>query len=536
MTATASETKTQSQTGSAKLPAWLTDAGVDELLGLIHRPANAGTLIQPVAPYTGENLPQIPTSTEEDVADAVATARKAQKAWAMVPAVHKSKVMLRFHDLLVDRQNEVIDLIQLEMGKARVNAWQEILQVGNIARHYARRGTSYLSSNKVRGVMPGLTKVREVRVPKGVVGIISPWNYPLYLGVGDVIPALVAGNTVVSKADSATALTLLWTKKLFVEAGLPTDAWIIVTGAGSVVGNALIDNVDFICFTGSTATGRKVAARAGERLIGASLELGGKNPMIVRPDADIQAAAVGAAAGAYANTGQMCIHIERVLVNAAVYDEFKAAFIKAVEDLGVKQSYDYDCEVGSLASEAQLETVERHVNDAVAKGAKVLAGGKRLPEVGPLAYAPTILEGVTEDMEVFLNETFGPVVSLYRVTSDQDALALANRGRYGLSASVWSQDQVMARALARKLRAGSVNINDSAAAAAGSIEAGMGGMGDSGLGRRHGAQGIQKYTESQTIATQSLKMPLGVPEGMEIGKFVKMGNMQLKLLRKLGLR
>ncbi|HNB00047.1 MAG TPA: aldehyde dehydrogenase family protein, partial [Marmoricola sp.] len=322
MTATAAEAKTQKMA----LPAWLTTAGVEELLTLIHRPAGSGPVIQPVAPYTEQDLPQIPTSTADDVADAVAVARKAQKAWAMVPAVHKAKVMLRFHDLLVDRQNEVIDLIQLEMGKSRLNAWQEILQVGNIARHYARRGTSYLGTNKVRGVMPGLTKVREVRVPKGVVGIISPWNYPLYLGVGDVIPALVAGNTVVSKADSATALTLLWTKKLFVEAGLPTDAWIIVTGAGSVVGNALIDNVDFICFTGSTATGRKVAARAGERLIGASLELGGKNPLIVRADADIEAAAVGAAAGAYANTGQMCIHIERVIVDASVYDEFRAAF------------------------------------------------------------------------------------------------------------------------------------------------------------------------------------------------------------------
>ena len=535
MTATADETKTKT-TSTMQLPAWLTTAGVNELLSLIHRPAQAGPMIEPIAPYTEQALPSIPTSTAEDVADAVATSRKAQKAWAMIPAAHKAKTMLRFHDLLVDRQNEVIDLIQLEMGKSRVNAWQEILQVGNIARHYARKGTSYLETNKVRGVMPGLTKVREVRVAKGVVGIISPWNYPLYLGVGDVIPALIAGNTVVSKADSATALTLLWTKKLFIAAGLPADAWIIVTGAGSVVGNALIDNVDFICFTGSTATGRKVAARAGERLIGASLELGGKNPLIVRADADIEAAAVGAVTGAYANTGQMCIHIERLLVNAAVYDEFKAAFVKAVEDLDVKQSFDYDCEVGTLASADQLATVVRHVDDAVAKGAKVLTGGKRLPEVGPYAYAPTVLEGVTPDMEVYLDETFGPVVSLYRVNSDQDALELANAGNYGLSASVWSKDHTMARVLARKLRSGSVNINDSAAAAAGSIEAGMGGMGDSGLGRRHGAEGIRKYTESQTIATQSLKMPLGVPEGMEIAKFVKVGNLQMKLLKRLGLR
>src|SRR5690348_8370653 len=209
--------------------------------------------------------------------------------------------MLAFHDRFLAEQDKLIDLIQWEMGKARFTAWQEILQVANITRHYARKGHKYLGATAVRGAIPGLTKVAETRVPKGVVGIISPWNYPFYLGVGDVIPALLAGNAVVSKADSQTALTLLHARELMAEAGLPTDAWQVVAGRGSVVGTALVDGVDHICFTGSTSTGRTVGEQAGRRLIGASLELGGKNPLIVRHDADLQKAAEGCVAAAFAN-------------------------------------------------------------------------------------------------------------------------------------------------------------------------------------------------------------------------------------------
>ena len=316
--------------------------------------------------------------------------------------------MLRFHDLFLERQDEVIDLIQWEMGKARFSAWQEILQVANIARHYARVGEKYLSPTSVRGAVPGLTQVKETRVPKGVVGVISPWNYPFYLGVGDVIPALLAGNAVVSKADSQTALTLLHARDLMAEAGLPTDAWHVVAGRGSVVGTALIDAVDYICFTGSTSTGRTVGEQAGRRLIGASLELGGKNPLIVRKDADLQKAAEGCAAAAFANTGQMCIHIERVLVDESVYDEFRSALVAATQALAVGQTFDYTVDVGSLASEDQLATVGRHVEQARAAGASVLTGGRARPDLGPLVYEPTILEGVTPDMEVCTQETFGP--------------------------------------------------------------------------------------------------------------------------------
>ncbi|NYJ03302.1 succinate-semialdehyde dehydrogenase/glutarate-semialdehyde dehydrogenase [Nocardioides thalensis] len=517
-------------------PPWVDDARVAAWTAWVAALADNGApTIEPVAPYDGRVTAAVPTCTVDDVAAAARAARAAQSPWAVLPYATRAEVVLRFHDLLVERQDEVVDLIQWETGKNRFSAWQEILQVANIARHYARHGAHYLKPHRVRGAMPGLTKVREVRVPKGVVGIISPWNYPLYLGVGDTIPALLAGNAVVSKADSQTPLTLLWTRALMAEAKLPKDLWAIVAGSGSVVGDALIDHVDHICFTGSTATGRHVGRRAGERLISASLELGGKNAMIVREDADVQKAAAGCLSAAFANTGQMCIHIERVIVHDDVYEDFRAALVDGLAGLKLGQSFDFGNDVGSLASEAQLAAVSAHVEDARARGATVVAGGRHRPDLGPLVYEPTVLEGVTDEMDVCLGETFGPVISLYGAGSDAQAVAKANEGSYGLSASIWSRDTAAAEALAPQVRAGSVNINDGAAAAAGSIEAGMGGMGDSGLGRRHGAEGMRKYTESQTIATQRL-VPLGPPPSMEVGRFVALGNQQLKLLRRLRVR
>jgi succinate-semialdehyde dehydrogenase/glutarate-semialdehyde dehydrogenase len=523
------------RTGSA--PSWVTPARLASWNHWVAREASAGseTTMTATAPYDAGPTAPVPAGTRGDVTAAVTTARLAAPDWAALPFASRASVILRFHDLLVERQDEVMDVIQWEMGKARFHAWQEVLQVANLARHYAQQGASYLEDKKVRAAMPVVTKAREVRVPVGVVGIISPWNYPLYLGVGDAIPALLAGNAVVGKADPQTPLTLLWTRALMAEAGLPRSLWQIVTGPGAEIGEAVVDAVDYVCFTGSTATGRLVGERAAGRLIGSSLELGGKNPLIVRADADITKAARGTADAAFANTGQMCIHIERVIVHAEVYDRYKHALLDATVGQRVGQAYDFSYDVGSLASAAQLAKVSAHVEDAVAKGATVLTGGRPLPEVGPFAYAPTVLEGVTAEMDLCLAETFGPVVALYRVADDEEAVAEANRGSYGLSASIFSRDVEAADALARRIRAGSVNINDGAALAAGSIEAGMGGMGESGSGRRHGADGIRKYTQSQTIASSTMG-PLGPPPGSALGKFVGLGNRQLRLLRSLRVR
>ncbi|CAM5479872.1 succinic semialdehyde dehydrogenase [Streptomyces spiroverticillatus] len=525
-------------TAGGSRPRWVTDGLIDQWCAWVHRDETRPHAVEPrtaLAPFDLSPIAPVPSCAPRDVSAAVAAASAAQHRWARLPLARRGEIVLAFHDLLLTRQDQVLDLIQWETGKSRYHAWMEVAQVATIARHYARRAARHLAPRRVRGMVPGLTRVTQLRVPRGVVGIVSPWNYPLYLGVGDVLPALLAGNGVVSQADPQTPLTLLWTRALLDEAGLPTDLWQIVAGDGPTVGNALVDAVDYVCFTGSTATGRTVAERAARRLTGASLELGGKNPLIVREDADIPGAAAGTAVAAFTNTGQMCIHVERVYVHEKVYDAFRDELVRVTESLRLGSSYDYDSDLGSLVSAARLAGVTAHVEDAVAKGAKVLIGGRARPDLGPLFYEPTVLEGVTPEMDVCAAETFGPVVSLYPYATDDEAVALANRGTYGLSASIWSKDTREAARLAALLRSGSVNVNDGAAAAAGSIEAEMGGMGDSGLGRRHGAEGIRKYTENQTVAVQRL-MPLGPPLGQSALKFVRTTNRQLALLRKLRVR
>ncbi|MFF9542539.1 succinic semialdehyde dehydrogenase [Streptomyces albidoflavus] len=519
-------------------PPWVRDASIRRWCSWVHRDARgpqAAPALTALAPFDLSPVASVPSCLPEDVESAVAMAAAAQRRWVKVPPARRARIALAFHDLLLDRQDQVLDLIQWETGKARYHAWQEVAQVAALARHYARRGARYLAPRRVRGMVPGLTRVEQRRVPRGVVGVVSPWNYPLYLGVGDVLPALLAGNGVVSKADPQAALTMLWTRSLLHEAGLPGQLWRIVTGDGPVVGTALTDAVDFVCFTGSTTTGRTVAERAARRLTGASLELGGKNPLIVREDADLPAAAAGTAVAAFANTGQMCIHVERVYVQEKVYEAFRDELVRVTASLRLGASYDYGADVGSLVSPAQLAAVRAHVEDALAKGATVLTGGRPRPDTGPLFHEPTVLEGVTPDMDVHAQETFGPVVSLYAYATDEEAVALANEGSYGLSASIWSKDTRQAARMAGLIRAGSVNVNDGAAAAAGSVEAEMGGMGDSGLGRRHGAEGIRKYTQAQTVAVQRL-LPLGPPPGRSAREFVRRTNGQLSLLRRLGVR
>ncbi|WP_406150871.1 succinic semialdehyde dehydrogenase [Streptomyces sp. NBC_01012] len=521
-------------------PPWVSEELIRGWCAWVHHDATgpkprAAEPLTALAPFDLSPIAPVPSCVPKDVESAAAVAAAAQGEWARTPFGRRGETVLAFHDLLLDRQDQVLDLIQWETGKARYHAWQEVAQVATIARHYARRGGKYLAARRVRGMVPGLTKVRQVRVPRGVVGVVSPWNYPLYLGVGDVLPALLAGNGVVSKADPQAALTLLWARALLDEAGLPADLWRIVAGDGVVLGTALVDAVDFACFTGSTATGRTVAERAARRLIGTSLELGGKNPLIVREDADIAAAAVGTAVAAFTNTGQMCVHVERVYAHEKVYDAFRDELVRVTESLRLGRSYDYTTDLGSLVSPARLAAVEAHVEDALAKGAKVLTGGRARPDAGPLFHAPTILEGVTPDMDVHAHETFGPVLSLYRYSTDDEALDLANQGSYGLSASIWTKDTREAARMAGLIRSGSVNINDGATAAAGSVEGEMGGRGDSGLGRRHGAEGIRKHTEAQTVATQRL-VRLGPPPGRSAESFVRLTNGQLALLRRLRVR
>ncbi|MEV4943522.1 succinic semialdehyde dehydrogenase [Streptomyces zaomyceticus] len=486
-------------------------------------------------PYTGVPLADFPVSTPEDVEAAFARARIAQKSWAATPIAERKRILLRYHDLVLARQDEALDLMQAENGKTRRDAYLEVIDIGIVSRYYARTAGKYLSPKRRRGAIPLLTHTTELRHPKGVVAVISPWNYPLSMAASDTIAALMAGNAVVQKPDTQTALTALWSMDLMYEAGLPADVWQMVVGRGSSIGGALMDNANYMMFTGSTATGRQIASDAGKRLIGASLELGGKNAMIVLDDADIDKAAEGAVNACFPSAGQLCVSIERLYVAESIRDKFVAAFVARTKKLKIGAAYDYSMDVGSLTTPSQLTTVTEHVEDAVAKGATVLAGGKARPDLGPFFYEPTILTDVTPDMTVYDHETFGPVVSVYPYRDTDEAVSQANATAYGLNASVWTGNGARGRAVAARMHAGTVNVNEAFAAAWGSIDAPMGGMGDSGLGRRHGADGILKYTEAQTVAHQRLQ-GFYPPSGMNPETWTNLLTGAIKVMKAMGLR
>jgi succinate-semialdehyde dehydrogenase/glutarate-semialdehyde dehydrogenase len=486
-------------------------------------------------PFTGAGLAEIPTCDGAAVDLAVERAREAGDRWAARPVAERAAVVDRFHDLVLDHQGEVLDVLQLETGKARRHAYDEVLSVATTARHYAARAERYLEPERRRGAFPGVTRADLYHEPKGVVGLIAPWNYPFELVVSDAIPALLAGNAVVCKPAEQTTHAALYALRLLREAGLPEDVFQVVPGRGPDVGPALVEGVDHVGFTGSTAVGRTVAAQAGEHLTSVSLELGGKNPAIVRADADLDRAARGLVRGCFDNAGQTCIAIERVYVHERVYEAFVDRFVEAARDLRPAATYDWRSRLGSLVSNDQLERVEAHVEDARAEGATVRCGGRARPDVGPYFYEATVLTDVEEDMAVCCEETFGPVVSVHPVSGDDEAVERANDSEYGLNASVWTEDEERGRELARRIEAGTVNVNESYVAAYASVDAPMGGVKDSGIGRRHGEEGFYKYTESKTVATQRVDALAEPP--IPFGLFTRLMAGTLKLWRRIpGLR
>ncbi|MFT4288111.1 succinic semialdehyde dehydrogenase [Nocardioides sp.] len=495
--------------------------------------ATSGETKEVRSPVDGAPLAHIPQSSEEDVVEAFARARRAQEKWARTPYDRRKALLLRLHDLVLDRQEEILDLIVLESGKARKHAFDEPIHIALTARYYGQTLDAHLASERKLGVLPALTRVDVNHVPKGVVGIISPWNYPFTMALCDGLAAIAAGNAVVAKPDAQTMLTALYGARLLDEAGFPKDLWQVVAGPGSVVGTSLIQKADYICFTGSTATGKRVAAGCAERLVGCSLELGGKNPMLVLADADIERAAEGAVRGVYSNSGQLCVSIERMYVADAIYDRFVERLTQRVQALSLGAGLSWEIDMGTLISEDQVRTAEAHVADAVAKGARVLTGGRARPDLAPYFFEPTILEGVTPEMTCFGNETFGPVVSLYRFHEEADAIARANDGDYGLNASVWSRDHARARAVARQIKCGTVNVNEAFAASFASVDAPMGGMRESGMGRRQGREGILRYTETQSVATQRV-LPIAPVLGMSDETYAKVLTTGLRVLKRLG--
>lgn len=496
-------------------------------------PSTTGRERTVVSPIGLQPLGTVPESSADDVAEAFRRARVAQVGWAATPVSVRAKALMRLHDILLDRQEELIDLVVWESGKARKDAFLEVAHLALTARYYARTAHQHLDSRRVAGMFPVFTRVDVHRVPKGVVGIIAPWNYPLTMALCDGLPALLAGNAVVSKPDSQTTLTALLAAQLLDQAGFPRDTWQVVSGPPAEVGGAVVQQADYVCFTGSSATGRLIAAQCAERLVGCSLELGGKNPMLVLRDADIDRAAEGAVRAAFPNAGQLCVSIERMYVANEIHDRFLDQFVARTRALTLGASHDWSVDMGSLISQAQLDKVSAHVADAVAKGAVVRAGGRARPDLGPFVYEPTILEGVTPEMDCYAEETFGPVVAIHRFHDEGEAVRLANGGEYGLNASVWTRDGARGRAIAKRLVAGTVNVNEGYGAAFGSVGAPMGGMRQSGLGRRQGAEGILRYTEAQSVGTQRV-IPIRPMFSMSEEKHAAVMTRAVRLLNKLG--
>ncbi|MBL7977821.1 MAG: succinate-semialdehyde dehydrogenase (NADP(+)) [Bacteroidetes Order II. Incertae sedis bacterium] len=482
------------------------------------------------SPINQQELGLLPLCGMADVEEALHRAKLAQRAWETVPVKERVAVLSRYHDLVLAHKEALLDVMQLETGKARIHAFEEIFDVALNARYYANVAPDLLAPSARNGAIPFITETTEYHHPVGVVGIIAPWNYPLTLAISDALPAIVAGNAVILKPAEQTSFTALLGLELLIKAGLPTDVFQVVTGTGPDIGPALIAGSDFLMFTGSTATGRKVAAQAGEYLIKCSMELGGKNPMVVLEDADVAAAAAGAVRGSFGNAGQLCISFERIYVARSIYNDFKKAFIQKTEALRLGTDFNHEVEMGSLISQMQLDKVHAHVKDAVHKGATVLTGGKPRIDLGPYFYAPTILEGVTPEMHLFREETFGPVVALYPFDTEHEAVDLANDTVYGLNAAVWSRNTSRAVTIARKIKAGTVNVNETYGAAWASLDAPMGGMKRSGIGRRHGAEGLLKYTESQTVAVQRLT-PIAKPDFLSGSQFADVMTMAAKVFK-----
>lgn len=449
------------------------------------------------APATGDVIGSVQVLGVEEVRALVERARLAQGAWAERPVRERARLLLRFRDRLVARAEEVADLSCRETGKLPFEALaSDVFVTCELARWYARRAPEVLAP---RRVPPGplITKrCYELREPYGVAGVIAPWNFPVLNSMRAVMAALVTGNAVVLKPSEMSPLCALLMAELMREAGFPPDVCLVATGGGGTGAALVRAGVDKLSFTGSVETGRAVARAAAEQLIPVTLELAGKDAMIVLADADLERAARAALAGGLFNAGQICTSVERVYVEAPVYDAFLARVVREASDLRVGTAADADADVGALTTEEQLERLERHVADAARRGARVLVGGKRLPGPGRF-FAPTILADVDHTMEIMREETFGPVLPVMRVRDAEEALRLANDSRFGLGASVWGRRERV-EALVPRLRAGMVCVND---AVTNALVASLpfGGVGESGYGRVYGDEGLREMSRARAV-------------------------------------
>src|SRR5271165_6915547 len=461
---------------------------------------DASTGIPVENPATGEIVATVPDLDAATVAEMAARGRAAQPEWEAYGFDGRARVLLRAQKWVMDNAGRIVATICSETGKTFEDAeLAEIGYAGAAFGFWAKTGPEYLADERIKSsqvLVKGKKLIQRYR-PLGLIGVIGPWNYPLTNSFGDCIPALAAGNAVILKPSEITPMTSLLLAEGLRECGLPENVLQVATGRGAT-GAALIEHVDMIMFTGSTRTGRKVAEEAARRLIPASLELGGKDPMLVLADADVERAANFATYYSMQNAGQTCISIERAYVEEPVYDDFVAKVSEKVGALRVgRPEGPGSVEVGAITFPPQLDTIKDHVADALAKGARVLAGGSTVAGAGRF-FEPTVLIDVDHSMKCMTEETFGPTLPIMKVSDAEEAVRLANDSEYGLGASVFSRDTHHGEEIARRLEVGAANVNDAMINYT-VLELPMGGAKASGLGSRHGAGGIRKYCSQQAL-------------------------------------
>lgn len=453
--------------------------------------------IDVVDPRTNTTIGRVPDLSPEEVRAAVERARAAFGPWSALPYRERAEHVLAVRDGLLDRVDHLVDTIVSETGKLPAEAlFTELMTACETIQYYARRGERFLRPQRVSSGLMGHKRAVRYFEPMGVVGVISPWNYPFILGMTPIISALFAGNTVVLKPSEVTPLTGRAIGELFAGTGSFPDIVQVVTGAGPT-GEALVrSGVQKVCFTGSVRTGKRVMAAAADTLTPVLLELGGKDPMIVCEDADLDRAARGAVWGAFQNSGQTCMSVERVYVHEHVYDRFVAKVVANTRAIrqGVGEGHD----IGSMTFPPQVEIVEKHLADAAEKGATVLTGGGRVPGRDGLWFEPTVLVDVDHDMAIMRDETFGPVLPIMKVRDEDEAIALANDSPYGLNSSVWTRDAARGEVLAQRIEAGNVCVND-VIVSYGVPDLPFGGVKESGLGRVHGPEGLREFVAAKSV-------------------------------------
>jgi len=507
-------------------------------------------------PATGEVLREFECANAAEVREAVARANSAQPPWQAIGVRKRLAIIAKFQRLLNERKQHVARIITSEAGKPVAEALlTEILVVLDAARFLLQETYGFLREQRLpHGNLATKTKSgRLIREPYGVIGIISPWNYPFSIPATETLAALATGNAVVLKPSELTPLSALELTSLLHDAGVPEAVFQVVIGEGPT-GAALIDSgINKLIFTGSVATGTRIAQAAASRLLPVVLELGGKDPMIVLDDADVDFASSGAVWGAFVNAGQACLSVERCYVHRSIYESFVSACVEKTKRLRVGNGADPNTDVGPLIRERQLHTVEQHVEDARSRGARVMTGGERLASLGPNYYAPTVLADVTHEMLVMHEETFGPVLPSMAFDSEKEAISLANDSEYGLAASVWTRDHARGERVARQIKAGTVMVND-AVSCFGISEAPHGGVKASGIGRTHGRFGLEemvwiKYLDADLLSGVKKPWWYGYGAGLgeaagglldfqfahEIGKQLKGGLRSLRLIRRLRL-